>query len=70
MDLLLVQLFLQAHREAPQEIILDLDATDDTLHGKQGGRSVASISLAASRWYLTLEPFSLALPRGWENDYG
>jgi DDE family transposase len=37
-DRLLVQIFLEAHREAPQEIILDLDATDDPLHGKQEGR--------------------------------
>jgi hypothetical protein len=33
-----VDIFLQAHREAPEEIILDLDATDDPLHGKQEGR--------------------------------
>jgi hypothetical protein len=37
-DCLLVDVFLQAHREAPKEIILDLDATDDPLHGKQEGR--------------------------------
>jgi hypothetical protein len=37
-DRLLVDLFLEAHREAPKEIILDLDATDDPLHGKQEGR--------------------------------
>src|ERR1022692_3130755 len=37
-DCLLVDVFLEAHREAPQEIILDLDATDDPLHGKQEGR--------------------------------
>ena len=37
-DRLLVEVFLQAHREQPQEIILDLDATDDPLHGKQEGR--------------------------------
>src|SRR5438128_4097436 len=37
-DRLLVEVFLEAHREAPQEIILDLDATDDPLHGKQEGR--------------------------------
>jgi hypothetical protein len=37
-DRLLVEVFLQAHREAPKEIILDLDATDDPLHGKQEGR--------------------------------
>ena len=33
-----VDLFLDAHREAPSEIILDLDATDDPLHGHQEGR--------------------------------
>jgi hypothetical protein len=37
-DHLLVDLFLQAHVEAPPQIILDLDATDDPLHGKQEGR--------------------------------
>jgi hypothetical protein len=37
-DHLLVDIFLEAHREAPKEIILDLDATDDPLHGKQEGR--------------------------------
>ena len=35
---LLVDLFLDAHAEAPAEIILDLDATDDPLHGSQEGR--------------------------------
>jgi hypothetical protein len=37
-DRLLVEVFLQAHREPPQEIILDLDATDDPVHGNQEGR--------------------------------
>jgi hypothetical protein len=37
-DRLLVDLFLQAHTQAPREIILDLDATDDPLYGKQEGR--------------------------------
>ncbi|HVH91439.1 MAG TPA: IS1380 family transposase, partial [Candidatus Acidoferrum sp.] len=37
-DGLLVDLFLEAHGEAPQQIILDLDATDDPLYGKQEGR--------------------------------
>jgi len=37
-DRLLVEVFLQVHQEAPQEIILDLDATDDPLHGQQEGR--------------------------------
>ncbi|MGH7001112.1 MAG: IS1380 family transposase [Stellaceae bacterium] len=35
---LFVTLFLEAHKAPPQEIILDLDATDDPLHGHQEGR--------------------------------
>jgi hypothetical protein len=35
---LFVDLFLEAHRRAPAQIILDLDATDDPLHGQQEGR--------------------------------
>jgi hypothetical protein len=35
---LFVTLFLDAHRTPPREIILDLDATDDPLHGHQEGR--------------------------------
>jgi hypothetical protein len=35
---LFVELFLDAHRRAPAQIILDLDATDDPLHGHQEGR--------------------------------
>ena len=37
-DRLLVELFIQAHPEPPERIVLDLDATDDPLHGKQEGR--------------------------------
>lgn len=37
-DRLLVEVFLQAHPEAPPEIVLDLDATDDPVHGNQEGR--------------------------------
>jgi len=33
-----VDLYLDAHRRAPRQIILDLDATDDPLHGHQEGR--------------------------------
>jgi hypothetical protein len=35
---LFVALFLEAHRAPPKRIILDLDATDDPLHGHQEGR--------------------------------
>jgi hypothetical protein len=37
-DQLLVTLFLQAHRQPPERIVLDLDATDDPIHGHQLGR--------------------------------
>jgi hypothetical protein len=35
---LLVDLFVEAHARPPRQIILDLDATDDPLHGHQEGR--------------------------------
>ena len=35
---LFVDLFLEAHRRPPSQIVLDLDATDDPLHGHQEGR--------------------------------
>jgi hypothetical protein len=35
---LFVDLFLDAHKKPPKQIILDLDATDDPLHGDQEGR--------------------------------
>jgi len=35
---LMVELFLDAHERPAQEIILDLDATDDPVHGEQEGR--------------------------------
>ena len=34
---LLVELFLDAYDEAPAELVLDLDATDDLIHGHQEG---------------------------------
>jgi hypothetical protein len=37
-EALFVDLFLEAHRRPPGQIILDLDATDDPLHGDQEGR--------------------------------
>jgi hypothetical protein len=37
-DQLLVKIFLEAHGEAPQEIVIDLDATDLPLHGHQEQR--------------------------------
>src|ERR1700733_15861189 len=37
-ETLFVDLFLDAHDKPPKQIILDLDATDDPLHGNQEGR--------------------------------
>ena len=35
---LLVEMFIESHSTPPTEIILDFDATDDPVHGKQEGR--------------------------------
>ena len=45
---LFVDLFLEAHKKAPKQIILDLDATDDPLHGHQEGRSSTAITTATA----------------------
>ena len=37
-EALFVELFIEAHQDPPKRIILDLDATDDPLHGHQEGR--------------------------------
>lgn len=37
-EALFCQLFIEAHSMAPKQIILDLDATDDPIHGHQEGR--------------------------------
>jgi hypothetical protein len=37
-DRLLVDLYIQAQPRQPQRIVLDLDATDDPVHGEQEGR--------------------------------
>lgn len=38
LDRLLVDLFLESFAHTPRQIILDLDATDDPVHGEQEGR--------------------------------
>ena len=38
MDGLLVDIFLESYAAAPEAIILDVDATDDPVHGHQAGR--------------------------------
>jgi DDE family transposase len=38
MEALPIDVFLEAHHRVPRQIVLDLDATDDPLHGHQEGR--------------------------------
>lgn len=35
---IMLEVFLESFKEAPKELILDLDATDDPVHGRQEGR--------------------------------
>ena len=37
-DRLLVELYVESQESAPEEVVLDLDATDDPVHGSQEGR--------------------------------
>jgi Transposase DDE domain group 1 len=37
-DDLLVDVFLEAHRAAPEQVVLDIDTTDFAIHGEQEGR--------------------------------
>ena len=38
MSAVLVDVFIASHAEPPEEVVLDFDATDDPVHGKQVGR--------------------------------
>jgi Transposase DDE domain group 1 len=38
LDALMVDVFMEAHPRAPKSIVLDLDSTDDPIHGAQEGR--------------------------------
>ncbi len=37
-DELMVEVFIESQRRAPKEVVLDVDATDDPVHGHQEGR--------------------------------
>ena len=45
---LFVELFLEAHANPPKQIVLDLDATDDPVHGHQEGRFFHGLLLSTS----------------------
>ncbi|MGI9303748.1 MAG: IS1380 family transposase [Gammaproteobacteria bacterium] len=38
MDALLIDVFIESYKREPKRIVLDVDATDDPLHGEQEGR--------------------------------
>jgi hypothetical protein len=38
MDELMITVFIESYQSAPSEVVLDVDATDDPLHGNQEGR--------------------------------
>ena len=55
LDALLVDVFMESYEEAPGEVVLDVDATDDPLHGEQEGRFFHGYS--KSDCYLPLSIF-------------
>ena len=78
-DRLLVALFLEAHETPPEEIVQDLDATDDPLHGAQEGRffhgyydchCYLPLYIVCGEHVLCarLRPSDIDAPHGWENE--
>ena len=59
---LFVDLFLEAHDRAPNEIILDLDATDDPVHGEQEGRFFTAITTATATCRSTCSAGAICWP--------
>ena len=57
-DRWMVDAFVSAHETAPEEIVLDLDATDDPIHGAQH----AIVSFAQAEVCLNAGLHVLALP--------
>src|SRR5215813_6924159 len=43
-DDLMVDIYIQSHPRVPEEVVLDVDATDDPLYGKQEGRFFMGIT--------------------------
>lgn len=46
LDELLVKVFVESHKQAPEQIILDVDTTDLRLHGQQEGRFSMATTIA------------------------
>lgn len=79
LDELFLSVFLASYREVPGEIILDLDATDDPLHGQQEGRffhgyydsyCYLPLYIFAGNHLLCarLRPSGIDAPAGWEEE--
>jgi len=66
-DRLLVECFLEAHGQPPEEIWIDLDATDDTLHGRQKGASATATTAATAIYRSTSSAVSTCCARGCAN---
>jgi hypothetical protein len=63
-EALFIDLFLDAHRKTPEQITLDLDATDDPLHGHQEGRFFHGYY---DCYTVTAILLDLPLLRGWDS---
>ena len=50
LDRLFVDVFIESFDQAPKEIWLDLDATDDLLHGSQEQRFIMGITKIIAIW--------------------
>jgi hypothetical protein len=60
---LLVDLFVDAHARAPKQIILDLDATEDPLHGQQEGGSSTAITTVTVICHFTCSAGGICWPQ-------
>jgi hypothetical protein len=65
-DDLMVDIFLDAHATAPKQIWLDLDATDDPLHGNQEGRFFRVITKATAICHSTFSVVNICCVPGYE----
>ncbi len=64
LDELLVEVFLESHQQAPDQIILDVDTTDLPLHGRQEGRFSMAITTAIATCRCMSSVVSMFYARG------
>ena len=55
-DRLLTSLYIQSQPRQPERIVLDLDATDDALHGRQEGRFFTATTDTTATCHSTFSP--------------